>query len=253
MQLEQPRVRRARTAACGSRSRDCRTSRTSTTSIRCGMEPEVRARVHRGRASRCRSMRTSSSCPAARRRSPTSSSSARRAGTSTCTRTSAAAGACSASAPAIRCSASSSTTRSGSKGDARSCAGLDLLDVHYDHDAEQKTLRAVAGVELATGARIARLRNASRRDERTRRVPADDPLRRRHDRRCCVGGRPHRGCHVHGLFAEPAFRIAYLATLGARSAGEDHAQRVERALDEIATALESALAIDRLLRLASAL
>ena len=61
------------------------------------------------------------------------------------------------------------------------------------------------------------------------------------------------GCHVHGLFAEPAFRNAYLATLGARSAGEDHAQRVDRALDEIAAALESALAIDRLLRLASAL
>ena len=61
------------------------------------------------------------------------------------------------------------------------------------------------------------------------------------------------GCHVHGLFAEPAFRIAYLAALGARSAGEDHAQRVDGALDEIATALESTLAIDRLLRLASAL
>ena len=28
------------------------------------------------------------------------------------------------------------------------------------------------------------------------------------------------GCHVHGLFADPAFRAAYLATLGARSTGE---------------------------------
>jgi len=55
------------------------------------------------------------------------------------------------------------------------------------------------------------------------------------------------GCHVHGLFADPAFRGAYLATLGARSTGEDHAHRVDRALDEIAAALESALAIDRLL------
>jgi adenosylcobyric acid synthase len=49
------------------------------------------------------------------------------------------------------------------------------------------------------------------------------------------------------LFADPAFRAAYLATLGARSTGEDHAQRVQRALDEIAAALESALTIDRLL------
>jgi adenosylcobyric acid synthase len=55
------------------------------------------------------------------------------------------------------------------------------------------------------------------------------------------------GCHVHGLFADPAFRAAYLATLGARSTGDDHAQRVDRALDEIAAVLESALTIDRLL------
>ena len=47
-------------------------------------------------------------------------------------------------------------------------------------------------------------------------------------------------------------RAAYLATLGARSTGEDHAQRVDSALDEIAAALESALAIDRLLTLAPA-
>ena len=55
------------------------------------------------------------------------------------------------------------------------------------------------------------------------------------------------GCHVHGLFADAAFRAAYLATLGASSTGEDHAQRVDAALDEVAAALESALAIDRLL------
>jgi adenosylcobyric acid synthase len=60
------------------------------------------------------------------------------------------------------------------------------------------------------------------------------------------------GCHVHGLFAAGAFRKAYLAVLGARSNGEDHAQRVDRALDEIAAALEAALDIERLLRLASA-
>jgi adenosylcobyric acid synthase len=49
------------------------------------------------------------------------------------------------------------------------------------------------------------------------------------------------------LFADSAFRAAYLATLGARSTGDDHALRVDAALDEIAAALESALTIDRLL------
>ena len=55
------------------------------------------------------------------------------------------------------------------------------------------------------------------------------------------------GCHVHGLFADPAFRAAYLATLGARQHRRRSRAGVDAALDEIAAALESALAIDRLL------
>jgi adenosylcobyric acid synthase len=60
------------------------------------------------------------------------------------------------------------------------------------------------------------------------------------------------GCHLHGLFAAPAFRAAWLARLGANSNGEDHMRQVDRALDEIAAALESSLDVDALLRLASA-
>jgi adenosylcobyric acid synthase len=58
------------------------------------------------------------------------------------------------------------------------------------------------------------------------------------------------GCHLHGLFHSATFREALLAWLGSRSAGHDHAERVETALDEIAATLERALSIDRLCAIA---
>ena len=132
------------------------------------------------------------------------------------------------------------------EGPQASCAGLDLLDVRSTMTAE-KTLQPVSGIELTTGARVCgyemhlgatsgpgAARSMNRFDDGT------------FDGAVSADGRI-AGCHVHGLFGDPAFRTAFLATLGARSAGEDHAQRVDRALDEIAAALESALAIDRLL------
>jgi adenosylcobyric acid synthase len=132
------------------------------------------------------------------------------------------------------------------EGPQASCRGLDLLDVHSTM-TQEKTLRPISGIELTTGARVAGYEmhlgatagpGASRAMIRFDDGTFDGAVSR--DGRIA-------GCHVHGLFADPAFRAAYLATVGARSTGEDHAQRVDRALDEIAVALESALAIDRLI------
>jgi adenosylcobyric acid synthase len=132
------------------------------------------------------------------------------------------------------------------EGHRTSCPGLDLLDVHSTMTAE-KTLRPVSGAELATGARIAgyemHLGATSGPGASRPMIRFDDGT---FDGAASADGRI-AGCHVHGLFADPAFRAAYLATIGARSTGEDHAQRVDAALDEIAAALESALAIDRLI------
>jgi adenosylcobyric acid synthase len=132
------------------------------------------------------------------------------------------------------------------EGPQASCAGLDLLDVHSTMTAD-KTLRPVSGIELTTGASIAgyemHLGATTGPGASRSMIRFDDGMC---DGAVSADGRI-AGCHVHGLFADPAFRAAYLTTLGARSTGEDHAQRVERALDEIAAALESALAIDRLL------
>ena len=132
------------------------------------------------------------------------------------------------------------------EGSQASCAGLGLLDVHSTMTAD-KTLRPVTGVELTTGTKVA---GYEMHLGATGGPGASRPMIRfddgTFDGAVAADGRI-LGCHVHGLFADPAFRAAYLTTLGARSTSEDHSQRVDRALDEIAAALESALTLDRLL------
>ncbi|WP_068302586.1 cobyric acid synthase [Kordiimonas lacus] len=55
------------------------------------------------------------------------------------------------------------------------------------------------------------------------------------------------GTYVHGLFDKAAFRNAFLARLGlANGMMEDHHHRVDRALDELAEALEKHLDLDAL-------
>jgi adenosylcobyric acid synthase len=132
------------------------------------------------------------------------------------------------------------------EGPQTSSAGLDLLDVRSTMTAD-KTLRPVSGVELTTGATIAgyEMHLGATSGAGTAR-PMIQFTGGAFDGAASADGRI-LGCHLHGLFADPAFRTAYLAVLGARSTGGDHTQRVDRALDEIAAALESALAIDRLL------
>lgn len=58
------------------------------------------------------------------------------------------------------------------------------------------------------------------------------------------------GCYVHGLFNQGSARRAFLEGLGAGSDGLDQSLRVDRALDEIASALERAFDIEALAVLA---
>jgi adenosylcobyric acid synthase len=58
------------------------------------------------------------------------------------------------------------------------------------------------------------------------------------------------GCYVHGLFDRAEQRTAWLARLGAESDGVHQPARVDAALDELATELERALRVDRLLEIA---
>ncbi|MDD2868399.1 cobyric acid synthase [Neomegalonema sp.] len=58
------------------------------------------------------------------------------------------------------------------------------------------------------------------------------------------------GSYLHGLFAEDAFRAAYLASLGAQAAGLGYGAGVEATLDELAAHLEAHLDVEGLLALA---
>jgi adenosylcobyric acid synthase len=58
------------------------------------------------------------------------------------------------------------------------------------------------------------------------------------------------GCYVHGLFGVTAARTALLSAIGASPGQEDHAARVDAALDEIAGELERCLDIEALAAIA---
>lgn len=75
-----------------------------------------------------------------------------------------------------------------------------------------------------------------------------------------VEGAPHgavngdgriMGAYIHGLFESGAFRRDFLAHLGAVSDGQNHEKKIDRALDELADAMERALDIEGLLNLAT--
>ena len=58
------------------------------------------------------------------------------------------------------------------------------------------------------------------------------------------------GCYVHGLFGLTAARAALVSAIGAAPSHADHAARVDAALDEIASVLESCLDINALAAIA---
>jgi adenosylcobyric acid synthase len=135
----------------------------------------------------------------------------------------------------------------GIEGAPRTVPGLGLLDVETVMTGD-KTLREVAGimgsapfagyemhVGSTTGAGIAR------------------PLLRFRDGTFDGAVSPDgriAGCYVHGLFGETAARAALISPLGAAPGNEDHAARVDAALDEIAVVLEGCLDIDALAAIA---
>jgi adenosylcobyric acid synthase len=76
-----------------------------------------------------------------------------------------------------------------------------------------------------------------------------------------IDGAPHgavsadghvMGAYVHGLFESGAFRRYFLDQLGAQSDGINHDEKVDRALDALADAMEETLNIEGLLNLAAA-
>jgi adenosylcobyric acid synthase len=58
------------------------------------------------------------------------------------------------------------------------------------------------------------------------------------------------GCYVHGLFGVTAARAELVSQIGATPSNDDHRARVDGALDEIASVLESCLDIRALTAIA---
>jgi len=135
----------------------------------------------------------------------------------------------------------------GIEGPPGEAPGLGLLDVSTVLTG-QKLLRAVTGRGLG-----AEFQGYEMHMGRTAGPGLDRPflsLDGEGAHGAAAAGGQVMGCYVHGLFQSGAFRAAFLASLGAGSDGRDHGGVVDEALDEIAGALESALDVPALARIA---
>ncbi|MDR6625646.1 cobyric acid synthase [Caulobacter segnis] len=134
----------------------------------------------------------------------------------------------------------------GIEGAPASVEGLGLLDVETVM-TDRKTLRQVTG-RLPGGARFAGYEMHVGRTE-----GGGQSMLRFDDGGLDGAVSPDgkiRGCYVHGLFDSGEARAELLAELGAVSDHLDQSARVDRALDEIAAALEAAFDIPALAAIA---
>ena len=162
-----------------------------------------------------------------------------------------AAGACSASAAATRCWAAASPTRTASRAPPATVEGLGLLDVDDGADRRRRRCVAVTGAHACRRRAVRRLRNACRRDRRSR--TASRPLLRFADGRpdgamSARWPRRRRLCAWSVRRRPPARGMARAARrAGVRLAYEE---LIEATLDALAAHLEAHLDLDRLLSLA---
>jgi adenosylcobyric acid synthase len=148
----------------------------------------------------------------------------------------------------------------GIEGPARTVPGLGLLDVETVMTGD-KTLREVAGtlVGVVASHGAASLGVADGADApfagyemhvgSTTGAGASRPFLRFSDE--FTGGAISTdgriaGCYVHGLFGVTTARAALLSAIGAAPSQDDHAARVDAALDEIADELERCLDLEAL-------
>jgi adenosylcobyric acid synthase len=143
----------------------------------------------------------------------------------------------------------------GIEGPPRTVPGLGLLDVETVMTGD-KTLREVAGTLVGVaGSTSADVPFAGYEMHvgSTTGAGASRPFLRFDDASTdgavSADGRI-AGCYVHGLFGVTAARAALLSAIGAAPSPDDHAARVDAALDEIAGELERCLDIEALAAIA---
>ena len=136
------------------------------------------------------------------------------------------------------------TDENGSDGSAGEARGLGLLDVETRMGGE-KTVQPIHATCLATAATVTGY------EIHVGETIGGDCVRPMFDvdgtneGACSADGRVS-GTYIHGLMADDSYRQAFLTDLGAAPSSFDYHQSVEKALDELAAGLESALDIDAL-------
>jgi adenosylcobyric acid synthase len=138
----------------------------------------------------------------------------------------------------------------GVEGEPETVAGLGYLPVSTRLTGDKRVVR-IDGVELATeapfeGYEIHAGRTIAEGNVTSLLRFADGVL----DGAISADGRI-AGCYVHGLFNRAEQRAVWLARLGAASDGANHSNRVDAALDEIASELERVIDLERLIDIAS--
>ena len=132
----------------------------------------------------------------------------------------------------------------GVEGSAGTAQGLGYLAVRTLLGPEKALLR-VTGTSLRDGAAFTGYEIHAGRTE-----GQAEPLLRMADGRTDGAISPDgriAGCYVHGLFNSPEQRAAWLSRLGVRSNGIDKRHAVDAALDELASSLEAALDMEKIL------
>ena len=136
----------------------------------------------------------------------------------------------------------------GIEGRPGSTNGLGLLDVETVLGGD-KTTAPVEGRHVATGKEV------SGYEIHLGETTGEDCARsfveigRRRDGACSSNGLVS-GTYVHGLFADDRFRHAFLRNLGNTAVTASYAATVDAALDGLATHLEGAVDLDRIMEIA---
>ncbi len=137
----------------------------------------------------------------------------------------------------------------GVEGAPGSASGLELLDVSTELTGD-KTLRQVNGVHLTTREPVF---GYEMHQGHTEGPGCDRPLLNidgRDDGAVTADGRI-AGCYVHGIFASDGFRQAYLGELRqGMGKAANYRDEVNRAMDELADAMEADLDVERILQIA---
>ncbi len=137
----------------------------------------------------------------------------------------------------------------GIEGPPGEAPGLGLLDVETTMTPD-KRLHRVSARHLATGAQVTGYEMHIGVTEGPDRARPWLEVEGRPEGAVSADGRI-MGSYLHGLFAQDAFRAAFLTTLGAAPSGAAYGAEVEATLDALAAHLEAHMDVNALLALAA--